>query len=119
MAEGGQGEVIGVFLIFEMNLLSTQVGRSLAKLGIDPRGDRPGGGVFDGKTFVITGTLPTMSRDEAKAKIEATGGKTTGTVSKKTDYLLAGEKAGSKLAKAKALEIPILDEAKFLKLCGG
>jgi DNA ligase (NAD+) len=75
--------------------------------------------VFDGKTFVITGTLPTMSRDEAKAKIEATGGKTTGTVSKKTDYLLAGEKAGSKLAKAKSLEIPILNEAEFLDMCGG
>ena len=92
----------------------------LDRLGIDPQGGRPsGGGVFDGKTFVITGTLPTMSRDEAKAKIEATGGKTTGTVSKKTDYLLAGEKAGSKLAKANSLQIPILDEAKFLKLSGG
>jgi DNA ligase (NAD+) len=92
----------------------------LAKLDIDPRGDRPGGGgVFAGKTFVITGTLPTMSRDEAKAKIEATGGKTTGSVSKKTDYLLAGEKAGSKLAKAKSLEIPILNETMFLDLCGG
>ena len=92
----------------------------LDRLGIDPQGGRPsGGGVFAGKTFVITGALPTMSRDEAKAKIEANGGKTTGSVSKKTDYLLAGEKAGSKLAKAKSLEIPILDEAKFLKLCGG
>ena len=92
----------------------------LAKLGIDPRGAKPSGdGVFAGKTFVITGTLPTMSRDEAKAKIEATGGKTTGSVSKKTDYLLAGEKAGSKLAKAKSLEIPILNETKFLDLCGG
>jgi len=74
--------------------------------------------VFAGKMFVITGTLPTMNRDEAKAKIEANGGKTTGSVSKNTDYLLAGEKAGSKLAKAKSLEITILDEAKFLKLCG-
>ena len=92
----------------------------LAKLGIDPRGAKPSGdGVFAGKTFVITGTLPTMSRDEAKAKIEATGGKITGSVSKKTDYLLAGEKAGSKLAKAKSLEIPILNETKFLDLCGG
>ncbi len=92
----------------------------LAKLGIDPKGGRPsGGGVFAGKMFVITGTLPTMNRDEAKAKIEANGGITTGSVSKNTDYLLTGEKAGSKLAKAKSLEITILDEAKFLKLCGG
>jgi len=92
----------------------------LAKLGINPRGGRPGGGgVFDGKSFVITGTLPTMSRDEAKAKIEANGGKTAGSVSKKTDYLLAGEKAGSKLTKAESLGIAILDETKFLEMCGG
>ena len=81
-------------------------------------GKPSGGGVFDGKTFVITGTLPTLSRDEAKAKVEANGGKTTGSVSKKTDYLLAGEKAGSKLAKAESLGVAILDEQAFLKLCG-
>lgn len=62
-------------------------------------------------TFVITGTLPTLSRDEAKAFIEAHGGKVTSAVSKNTDYLLAGEKAGSKLAKAEKLGVPILDEA--------
>ena len=91
----------------------------LAKLGIDPQGGRPsGGGVFAGKRFVITGTLPTMSRDEAKEKIEANGGKTTGSVSKKTDYLLAGEQAGSKLAKAETLGVTILDEVKFLKRIG-
>jgi DNA ligase (NAD+) len=65
---------------------------------------------LDGLTFVITGTLPSMSRDEAKALIEAHGGKVTGSVSKNTDYLLAGEKAGSKLTKAEALNVPILDE---------
>jgi len=91
----------------------------LAKLGIDPQGGRPsGGGVFAGKRFVITGTLPTMSRDEAKEKIEANGGKTTGSVSKKTDYLLAGEQAGLKLAKAESLGVTILDEVKFLKRIG-
>ena len=58
-----------------------------------------------------------MSREEAKAKIEANGGKTTGSVSKKTDYLLAGEKAGSKLAKAETLGVSILDEAAFLVMC--
>ena len=90
----------------------------LAKLGIDPQGDRTSGGMFAGKRFVITGTLPTMSRDEAKEKIEANGGKITGSVSKKTDYLLAGEQAGSKLAKAETLGVTILDEVKFLKRIG-
>ena len=74
---------------------------------------------FDGLTFVITGTLPSMSRDEAKAFIEAHGGKTTGSVSKKTSYLLAGEKAGSKLAKAEALDIPILSEEALRALATG
>ena len=105
---------------------SSETGRALlerlAKLGIDPQGAEPGeggdsGGAFAGKTFVITGTLPTMSREEAKAIIEANGGKTTGSVSKKTDYLLAGEKAGSKLTKADSLNITVLDQIKFLKLC--
>ena len=105
---------------------SSETGRALlerlAKLGIDPQGTAPGeggnsGGAFAGKTFVITGTLPTMSREEAKAMIEANGGKTTGSVSKKTDYLLAGEKAGSKLTKAEALGVPILDEKAFLAKC--
>ena len=63
-----------------------------------------------GKTFVLTGTLPTMTRPEAKAKIEAVGGKVTGSVSKKTDYLVAGEAAGSKLAKAEELGIAVLSE---------
>ncbi|MCB8991437.1 MAG: NAD-dependent DNA ligase LigA [Ardenticatenaceae bacterium] len=63
-----------------------------------------------GLTFVITGTLPTMSRDEAKAFIEAHGGKVTGSVSKNTNYLLAGEKAGSKLSKAQQLGVPIISE---------
>ena len=69
-----------------------------------------------GKTFVITGTLPTLERAEVKARIEASGGKVTGSVSKKTDYLVAGDKAGSKLAKAQELEIPVLDEDGLLAL---
>lgn len=69
------------------------------------------GGPLAGMTFVITGTLPTLSRDEAKALIEHAGGKVSGSVSKKTSYLVAGEEAGSKLDKAKELNIPILDEA--------
>ena len=71
---------------------------------------------FAGKTFVLTGTLPTMGRAEASALIEQYGGKTSGSVSKKTDYVLAGEEAGSKLTKAQALGIPIISEAEFLAM---
>jgi len=73
--------------------------------------------VFSGKTFVLTGTLPTLTREEAKAKIESLGGKVTGSVSKKTDFVLAGEEAGSKLDKARELGIRIIDEKEFLKMC--
>ena len=69
-----------------------------------------------GKTFVLTGTLPTLSRDDARAKIEAAGGKVAGSVSKKTSYVVAGEEAGSKLARAEELGVAILDEEQFLKL---
>ncbi len=71
---------------------------------------------LSGKTFVLTGTLPTMGRAEASALIEQYGGKTSGSVSKKTDYVLAGEEAGSKLTKAQSLGIPILTEAEFLAM---
>jgi DNA ligase (NAD+) len=71
---------------------------------------------FAGKTFVLTGTLPTMSRSEASAVIEKFGGKVSGSVSKKTSYVLAGEEAGSKLQKAQKLNVPILSEDDFLKL---
>jgi DNA ligase (NAD+) len=72
-------------------------------------------GPFAGKIVVLTGMLAAMSRDEAKEKIEALGGKVTGSVSKKTDYVVAGEEAGSKLDKARELGVQILDEKNFLK----
>jgi len=73
---------------------------------------------LEGLTFVLTGTLPNLSREDAKAKIEAAGGKVSGSVSKKTNYVVAGEEAGSKLDKAQSLSVPILDEAGLLKLLG-
>jgi DNA ligase (NAD+) len=75
-------------------------------------------GLFSGKTFVLTGTLPTLSREAATAKIEALGGKASSSVSKKTDYVLAGDEAGSKLEKAQKLGVKILDEAEFIRMCG-
>ena len=94
----------------------------IRKLNIKPKAENgvftnvQSSGVFAGKTFVLTGTLPTLTREEATAKIEAAGGKVSGSVSKKTDYVLAGTEAGSKLIKAQELGVKILDEAEFLKM---
>jgi DNA ligase (NAD+) len=78
---------------------------------------RPQAGPFAGKTFVLTGTLPTLKREEAAAKIEALGGKVSGSVSKKTDFVVAGDEAGSKLDKAQKLGVKIIDEKEFLNMC--
>jgi DNA ligase (NAD+) len=75
-------------------------------------------GAFAGKTVVLTGALPSLTREEATAMIEAAGGKVSGSVSKKTDFVLAGVEAGSKLAKAGELGVVVLDEAQFRKLLG-
>lgn len=82
-----------------------------------PAGANDESGPLAGKTFVITGTLPSMSRDEAKTYIEAHGGKVSGSVSKKTSYLVAGEAAGSKLDKANALGVPVLSEDDLKAMC--
>ena len=75
-------------------------------------------GPLAGKSLVLTGTLPNLKRHEAAARIEAAGGKVVGSVSKKTDYVVAGEAAGSKMAKAEKLSVPVIDEAELLRLCG-
>lgn len=79
---------------------------------------RPQGGPFQGKTFVLTGTLPTMKRDEAARLIEERGGRVTGSVSRKTDYVVAGEDPGSKFSRARELGVSILDEDELKKLAG-
>lgn len=72
-----------------------------------------------GKTFVLTGTLPTLKRTEATKLVKAAGGKVSGSVSKKTDYVVAGDEAGSKLEKAESLGVTVIDEASLLELLRG
>jgi len=108
-----------------LDFFASEKGRAvlsrMAVLGIRPRGEKAAakkeGRPFACKTFVLTGTLPSMTREEATARIEALGGKVASSVSKNTSYVLAGEEAGSKLAKARELGIKVIDEAEFVKMC--
>jgi DNA ligase (NAD+) len=92
----------------------------LAEAGVRMEDEPPAGGTvmgaLTGQTFVITGTLPSMSREAAAEKIEQLGGKVSGSVSKKTSYIVVGADAGSKLEKARALGVRELDETRFLAL---
>ena len=95
--------------------------RRMKELGIEPKSEKVSAKkaaalALAGKTFVLTGTLPSMTREEATEKIEALGGHVTGSVSKKTDYVLAGAEPGSKFDKAKELGVKIIDEAEFRKI---
>ncbi len=95
------------------NLISelTELGLSMT-----PSAPKKSGGIFEGKTFVLTGTLPTMTRSEASKLIEQQGGKTSSSVSKKTSYVLAGSDAGSKLTKAQNLGVTIISEEQLLEM---
>jgi DNA ligase (NAD+) len=105
---------------FFSNKKNQQLVDDLKSLGLKLTAEkRVVGTALTGLTFVLTGTLPTLTRDDAKARIESAGGKVSGSVSKKTNYLVAGEEAGSKLDKARELKVPILDEPALLKLLEG
>lgn len=101
---------------------NTDVIAALKQAGVQPQKmepiNREGGLALAGKTLVLTGTLPSWTRDEASRHIQAAGGKVTGSVSRKTSYLVAGEEAGSKLVRANELGVPVLDEAALRTLLG-
>ena len=108
-----------------LDFFQSQTGKKIlsrmTELGIEPKSEKVSakkmtGLPLSGKTFVLTGTLPSMTRDEASQKIEALGGHVTGSVSKKTDYVLAGAEPGSKIDKAKELGVRIIDEAAFRRM---
>ncbi len=90
----------------------------LLKAGVRPEAPAPPSGALAGKTFVLTGGLESLTRGEAESRIARAGGRVSGSVSKNTSYVVAGADPGSKLAKAKKLDVPILDEAAFLALLG-
>jgi DNA ligase (NAD+) len=116
--------VAGAVLSYLASPEGVSVLQRLREFGIHPvstvtSAGAPSASPANGKTFVLTGTLPTLSRDEAKARIRAVGGNVTGSVSSKTHYVVAGEEAGSKLEAARALGVPVLDEAGLLALLDG
>lgn len=116
----GFGEIMAKSLVsFFAQESSRQMVKTFAELGLNMEAASAGNAQddrFAGKTFVLTGTLPTMKRSDAAALIESLGGKVTGSVSRKTSYLVAGEKAGSKLTKANELGVPVLSEADLLEM---
>ncbi len=116
----GAKTALGIIAYFE-NAGNREVVDALFTLGMSPLAPevlKAEDAVLGGKVFVITGTLPTMKRDEAKVLIESRGGKVSGSVSKKTDYLLAGEAAGSKLVKAESLGVAVITEGDLVGMLG-
>jgi DNA ligase (NAD+) len=122
-------EVGAVAAASVLDFFASAYGRKILKrlkeLGIHPVSEAAGkesspskAGALAGKTVVVTGTLATMSRDDAFAKIRAAGGSVSNSISAKTDYLVVGENAGSKLDKAQKLGVKVINETEFLKLCG-
>jgi DNA ligase (NAD+) len=116
-AVGGVGPAVAeaVHDYFQLPASRRLIERLLAA-GVRPRPPERREGPLQGKTFVITGTLSSMTRGEAEERIKALGGTSGSSVSKKTDYLVVGADPGSKLEKARKLKVPVLDEAAFLEL---
>jgi DNA ligase (NAD+) len=96
-----------------------RLGKAGVQVEVESAGSTRVDRVFEGMQFVLTGTLPTMKRDDAREYIETRGGRVTGSVSRNTNYVVAGEEAGSKLARASEIGIPVIDEEGLLKLGGG
>jgi len=118
-SEGIGPEIAGSVVLFFAQAPNRAMIARLEAAGVDmtaPLREREPAGPLAGKTLVLTGTLPNLSRDAAAELIVAAGGKVTSSVSKKTDYVIAGDEAGSKLAKAEQLGIPVLDEAALRQL---
>ena len=119
----GIGATMADAIVDHFNLpINRTLVRDLARAGVAPKAPaavKPGSGPLLGKTLVLTGTLPSMTREEATAKIEDAGGKIASSVSKKTSYVLAGSDAGSKLEKARSLGVAIIAEADLMKLLKG
>ncbi len=116
----GIGETMALAIIDHFNeprnrTLIAELG-ALGVAPTAPASSGPKGTALAGKTFVLTGTLPALTREAATEMIESAGGKVSGSVSKKTSYVLAGEEAGSKLEKARALGVPVIDEAGFRRM---
>ena len=112
----GEITASGIVEFFSSESNRELIGR-LVEAGVSTAAEKKQtGNALSGLTFVLTGTLPNMTRDEASAKIEAAGGRVSGSVSKKTSYVVAGSEAGSKLTKAEALGVPVIDEEGLLTL---
>jgi DNA ligase (NAD+) len=109
--------VAGSIVRFFAEPHNIEIVRALQEQGVEPQAEMAAQSTgLSGKTFVLTGTLPVWSREEASEKIIAAGGKVSGSVSRKTNYVVAGEEAGSKLVKAQELGVTVLDEAGLRKL---
>ena len=118
-SEGIGPEVAASVRLFFAQPANVKMIERLRTAGVNvtaPKRARNSGGALAGKTFVLTGTLPTLTREQVTEIIVAAGGKVTGSVSKKTDYVVAGTEAGSKLAKARELGVAILDEEALQRL---
>jgi DNA ligase (NAD+) len=120
---GGIGDTMADSIIAHFNEpRKRDLVSQLMNLGVAPtaptRTTSASAATLAGKTFVLTGTLPSLSREAAMAKIEAAGGRVSGSVSRKTSYVLAGEEAGSKLEKARTLGVTVISETEFLQMLG-